>query len=94
MAHIVPDSGDSQASPGRLEPRAATLRGMPPRPRQPRPNRRYRRLLPAAVAAAAIATSGPFVHPSPAAADAPPVRADGAPGAKAVTTGPSPRRTR
>jgi hypothetical protein len=46
------------------------------------------------VAAAAIATSGPFVHPSPAAADAPPVRADGVPGAKALTADPSPRRTR
>ena len=66
---------------------------MPPRPRQPRPNRRYRRLLPAAVAAAAIATSGPFVHPSTAAADTAPVRADGVPGAKVLTARPSPRRT-
>jgi hypothetical protein len=41
--------------------------------RQRRPDRRFRRLLPAAVAAVTIAASAPFVTPSSArAADAPP----------------------
>jgi hypothetical protein len=40
--------------------------------RQRRPDRRYRRLLPAAVAAVTIAASAPFVTPASARADTPP----------------------
>jgi hypothetical protein len=45
--------------------------------RQRRPDRRYRRLLPAAVAAVTIAASAPFVTPASARADTPqPARHD------------------
>jgi hypothetical protein len=66
--------------------------------RQRRPDRRYRRLLPAAVAAVTIAASAPFVTPAPAHAQAPrtqhearPAPAGKIPALIAVTTARGPK---
>jgi len=47
--------------------------------RQRRPDRRYRRLLPAAVAAVTIAASAPFVAPGAAQAHTPPTQHEARP---------------
>jgi hypothetical protein len=58
--------------------------------RQRRPDRRYRRLLPAAVAAVTLATSAPFVVPNAARADAPAPRQERREHVKPVNPGKIP----
>lgn len=58
--------------------------------RQRRPDRRYRRLLPAAVAVATLATSAPFLVPSLARADTPAPRPERREHVKPVNPGKIP----
>src|SRR3954447_14608850 len=66
------NSGASQGVRRRLPQHAPKLAGMPNDPlRQRRPNRRFARLLPAAVAAVTIAASAPFAATAHAETQAP-----------------------
>jgi hypothetical protein len=58
--------------------------------RQRRPDRRYRRLFPAAVAAVTLASSAPFLVPTPARADAPAPRQERREHVKPVNPGKIP----